>query len=190
MARATPQHHALPSHQHPARCTAHANSGGAKPRQWPAQAVSTDGRQALGLPRFSGQVGRRAGATTPERLSQGRRPQTPQPPHPRPESRVGIRNHEARRSLDPDPQDTGRSEWMFQQALSSGRTVDNSNRANQRTTKDHRAGVARVTGHGPARGSRHIGRPTAQAHPWGAEHEGGNADLLSIERLPKGEICG
>jgi antitoxin MazE len=73
---------------------------------------------------------------------------------------------------------------MFQQALSSGRTVDNSNRANQRTTKDHRAAVARVTGHGPARGSRHIGRPTAQAHP-GGEHEGGNTDLLGIEQLPK-----
>ena len=91
--------------------------------------------------------------------------------------------------MDPDPQDTGRSEWMFQQALSSGRTVDNSNRANQRTTKDHRAAVARVTGHGPARGSRHIGRPTAQAHP-GDEQEGGNADLLGIERLPKGEVHG
>ena len=34
-----------------------------------------------------------ATATTPEQHSQGRRPQTPQPPHPRPESRADSRRH-------------------------------------------------------------------------------------------------
>ena len=184
-----------------------------------------------------------AAATTPERLSQGRRPKPAQPLQPRPESRVGIRNHEVGRSLDPDPQDTGRSEWMFQQALGSARTVRNSNHANQRTTEDNRSGVAgspatgscqirrdlregwaaghctygrhgpvrrlrsqQCRGHGPARESRHIGRPTAQVHHRdglgaggdllarpgghlaGGEHAGGNTDLLGIERLPKSEI--
>ena len=87
-------------------------------------------------------------ATTTERLSQARRSQTPQPPQPRHESRVGIRNHEVGRSLGLDPQDTGRPEWMFQQVLSSVRTVRNGNSANQRTTEDRRTGAARVTGHG------------------------------------------
>jgi hypothetical protein len=96
----------------------------------------------------SGRWGGGATAITPERPSQGRRPQTPQPPHPRPESRVGLRNHEAGRSLGPDPQDTGRSHWVFQQVLESVRTVRNSSRANQRKTEDHRPGVARGTGHG------------------------------------------
>jgi hypothetical protein len=115
-------------------------------------ASATRPNQAVGHLRLKTPItavpSRARAATTPHRLSQGRRPQTPQPPHPRPESRVGIRNHEAGRSLSPDPQDTGRSEWMFQQALSSVRTVRNSKRANQRTTEGHRAGVARVTGHG------------------------------------------
>jgi antitoxin MazE len=87
-------------------------------------------------------------------------------------------------SLGPNPQDTRRADQVFQQVLSSIRTAPNSNHANQRTTNDHRAGVARVTGYGPARGSRQIGKPTAQAHP-GGKHEDRNADLLGIERLPK-----
>ena len=68
----------------------------------------------VGIPGFGVRSIEGATATTPERLSRGHRPQTPQQPQPRPESRVGIRNHEAGRSFGPDPQDTGSAERMFQ----------------------------------------------------------------------------